>query len=50
MKVILLQDIKNCGRRGDVKNVSDGYARNHLISKGLARLATYSALMSLRMR
>ena len=44
MKVILLQDVKNCGRKGEVKSVPDGYARNHLISKGLARLATYSAL------
>ena len=44
MKVILLKDVKNCGKQGDVKNVSDGYARNHLLSKGLARLATYSAL------
>ncbi len=44
MKVILLKDVKNCGKKGDVKNVSDGYARNHLLLKGLAQLATYSAL------
>ncbi len=44
MKVILLKDIKGTGRRGDVKQVSDGHARNYLIPKGLAREATKSSL------
>lgn len=40
MKVILLEDIKNVGRRHEVKNVSDGYARNMLFPKKMAVLAT----------
>lgn len=40
MKVILRQDVESLGEAGDVKNVSDGYARNYLIPKGLAILAT----------
>ena len=31
MKVIFLQDVKGSGKKGEVKNVSDGYARNFLI-------------------
>jgi len=44
MKVILLKDIKNLGRKLDVKHVSDGYARNFLVPRGLARLASQDAL------
>jgi large subunit ribosomal protein L9 len=44
MKVILLQDIKNLGKKYDVKDVSDGYARNFLIPRGLAEAATTAAL------
>lgn len=36
MKVIFLQDVKGTAKKGDVKEVSDGYARNFLIGKGLA--------------
>ncbi len=36
MKVILNQDIKGTGKKGDVLNVSDGYARNFLFPRGLA--------------
>lgn len=40
MKVVLRQDVENLGERGSVKNVADGYARNYLIPKGLAVVAT----------
>lgn len=39
MKVILLQNIKGVGRMGDIKNVSDGYGKNFLIPKKLAKIA-----------
>ncbi len=40
MKVILLQDIPKVGRKNEIKEVSDGYARNFLLAKNLARPAT----------
>lgn len=40
MKVIFLQDVKGTAKKGEVKEVSDGYARNFLIGKGLAVEAT----------
>ena len=44
MKVILLSDIKGQGKKGQMVNVSDGYARNFLLPKGLAKEATKSAM------
>lgn len=44
MKVILTENIKGLGRIGDVKNVSDGHARNFLFPKKLARVASEGAL------
>lgn len=44
MKVVLMQDVKAQGKKGDVINVSDGYARNFLIPKGLAKEATSGEL------
>jgi large subunit ribosomal protein L9 len=44
MKVILKKDIKNIGKEGDIKEVSDGYARNFLLPKKLALPATESAM------
>lgn len=44
MKVILADDVDNLGSRGDVVTVADGYARNYLIPKGMALLASKGAL------
>ena len=38
MKVILTQDVKAQGKKGDLINVSDGYANNFLLKKGLAKV------------
>ena len=47
MKVILTDEIRGLGTRGDVVTVKDGYARNYLIPKNLAREATTSNLKSI---
>ena len=44
MKVILQQDVKSLGKKGDLVNASDGYARNFLFPKGLAVEANSSAM------
>lgn len=48
MKVVLLQDVKTHGKRGDLVNVSDGYARNFLLPRGLAKAADAQALNELK--
>ena len=40
MKVLLIKDVASLGKAGEVKEVKDGYGRNFLIKKGLAKLAT----------
>ena len=47
MKVILLDDVAKVGRRGEVRDVSDGYARNFLLPKKLALAATHGNLKGL---
>lgn len=44
MKVILKQDVKSLGKKGELVNASDGYARNFLIPKGLATEANATAM------
>ena len=44
MKIILLKDIKNVGKKFDIKEVNDGHALNMLIPRGLAVTATPSAI------
>ena len=44
MKIILLQDIKGLGKRGDMKEVAEGYARNFLFVRNLAEMATASSM------
>lgn len=47
MKVIFLQDVKGQGKRGEVKDLSEGYVRNFLLPKGLVQIATEGAKKSL---
>lgn len=44
MKVIFLQDVRNVAKKGDIKEVSEGYARNFLFPKNLANVATPDAV------
>ena len=44
MKVVLLKDLKGKGKKGDVINISDGYALNFLIPQGIAKAGTSSNL------
>ena len=50
MKVILLQDVKSQGKKGDLINVSDGYARNFLFPQKLAIEANAQALNEMKNR
>ena len=40
MKVLLIKDVKSLGKKGEIKDVKDGYGQNFLIGKGMAKLAT----------
>lgn len=44
MKVLLIKDVKNLGKAGEIKDVKDGYGQNFLVSKGLARAATEAVI------
>ena len=47
MKVILQKDVKNIGKRGEIKEVADGFARNFLLPQKLAILASQASLSQL---
>ena len=44
MKVVLLKDVKGTGKKGEIKEVSDGYAKNFLLKTGSAKMADNSAI------
>lgn len=44
MKVVLLKDVRGTGKKGEIKEVADGYAKNFLFKNNLAKLADRSAL------
>ena len=48
MKVVLLQDVKGLGKKGELVNASDGYVRNFLFPKNLAKEANAQALNELK--
>lgn len=48
MKVVLLEDIKGSGKKGELINVSDGYARNYLFPRKLAKEANAQAMNELK--
>ena len=48
MKVVLLQDVKGTGKKGELVNVSDGYARNFLMPRKLAKEADAQAINELK--
>ena len=48
MKVIFVKDVRNVGRANEIKEVSDGYAKNFLLPKGLAKVATEGAVNAIK--
>ncbi len=50
MKVILTADVKGSGKKGDVLEVSDGYAKNFLLKRGLAEVATAQGIQEVQQK
>lgn len=50
MEVILLEDVKSLGKKGEIVKVSDGYARNFIFKKNLGREATAKNLNELKLQ
>ena len=50
MKVILIEDVKSLGKKGEIVNVNDGYARNFILAKNLGLEATPKNLNDLKLK
>lgn len=50
MKVILLEDVKSLGKKGEVVSVNDGYARNFILKKNLGIEATSKSMNDLKLQ
>ena len=50
MQVVLLQDVKSLGKKGELVNVNDGYARNFILKKNLGVEATAKNLNDLKLQ
>lgn len=50
MKVVLLADVKKVGKKGDIVDVSDGYARNFIFKKNLGKEATSTAINDMKLK
>lgn len=50
MKVILLKDVKSLGKRDEIVDISDGYARNYVLPKGLGKEASAANLNDLKLK
>lgn len=50
MRIILLQDVKNIGKKSEVKEVSDGYAKNFLLPRKLAKLADDKSIKEIEIK
>lgn len=50
MEIILLQDVKKVGKKGEVINVSDGYAKNFILPKKLGMVATKAAMNEIELK
>ena len=50
MEVVLLEDVKALGKKGDVVNVSDGYARNMILKKGIGKEANGQNINDLKLQ
>ncbi len=50
MQILLLKDVPGLGQEGEIKNVSDGYARNYLIPRGMAKVATKGVIAEAEQR
>ncbi|VDN47834.1 50S ribosomal protein L9 [Petrocella atlantisensis] len=50
MKIVLLEDVKKVGKKGDIVEVSDGYGRNYLIARKLGKEATNAAINDVKLK